>query len=358
MADIKQIEIFKQGAKAWNQWRLTNPEITPDLSDIDFERDVHTYESRYDMPSFSGYNLSGMKLNRISARNSTFTNCNFSNSSMSFSDLCFSMFMVCDFCETTMRVTKVGSSEFFDCDFTRSDLSYCSAEETDFSGSHFVQSNLSNMSLVKTNFSHTVIDGARVYGISAWDLNLTESFQENIYISEEGSHITVPSVELAQFISLLINNSKVRDFIDTISSKMVLLLGRFTPERKLILDKIKKELESRNYLPVIFDFEGPANRDVGETIITLASLSKFVIADISSPKSIPQELESIVPTFPSLPIQPLIDELQTEYGMFDRFKRYPWVLQKINYSDNEVEKVVDGIVSNCEKYISDSKTPV
>lgn len=274
---------------------------------------------------------------------------------MSFSDLCFSSFQSCDFSSAVMAVTKIGSASFNSCDFTKSDLSYCSAEDTDFSDSKFILSKLSNMSLVKANFSNTIIDRARVYGISAWDLDLTSSDQKNIYILEEGTNITVPSIELAQFISLLINNTKIRDFIDTITSKMVLILGRFTPERKIILDELKNELQRRDYLPVIFDFEGPTNRDVGETIISLASLSKFVIADISSPKSIPQELESIVPKFPSLPIQPLIDDNQIEYGMFNRFSRYPWVQEKVSYSRNEIVHLVDVITSNCENYISNDK---
>lgn len=355
MSNPAHIDIFKQGPTVWNTWREENPNIKPDLSDINFESDVHTYESFYDTPQFEDYDLSKMQLNRIVARNSHFFNCDFSGSHMSFSDLCFSSFQSCDFSSAVMAVTKIGSASFNSCDFTKSDLSYCSAEDTDFSDSKFILSKLSNMSLVKANFSNTIIDRARVYGISAWDLDLTSSDQKNIYILEEGTNITVPSIELAQFISLLINNTKIRDFIDTITSKMVLILGRFTPERKIILDELKNELQRRDYLPVIFDFEGPTNRDVGETIISLASLSKFVIADISSPKSIPQELESIVPKFPSLPIQPLIDDNQIEYGMFNRFSRYPWVQEKVSYSRNEIVHLVDVITSNCENYISNDK---
>jgi hypothetical protein len=43
--------------------------------------------------------------------------------------------------------------------------------------------------------------------------------------------------------------------IDTIGSKVVLILGRFTEERKPVLDKLRNELRRRNYLPVMFDFE-------------------------------------------------------------------------------------------------------
>lgn len=351
MAVAEHVEIFKKGPQAWNAWRDENPDVRPDLSDIDFEKDVHTYQSTYDMPEFAGYNLSYMNLNRITARNSHFIHCFLVGSDLHFSDICFSFFQNCSFVGASLAVTKIGSAEFYACDFTDADLSYCSAEETSFLGSRFISTKLSNMSLVKTDFTDTIIDKARVYGVSAWDLILNGSRQSNIYIEEEGTSITVPTIELAQFISLLVNNSKIRDVIDTITSKVVLILGRFTEERKAILDTIKEELQNRGYLPVLFDFEGPSSRNVTETIITLASLAKFVVADISSPKSIPQELTSIIPQFPSLPVQPIIEKTQREYGMFEHFKAFPWVLDQVPYDEDNIHSLVEIIVSNCERHL-------
>lgn len=355
MAVAEHVEMFKKGPQAWNAWRDENPDVRPDLSDIDFEKDVHTYESTYDMPEFTGYNLSYMNLNRITARNSYFIRCFLAGSDLHFSDICFSFFQNCSFEGASLAVTKIGSAEFHECDFTNADLSYCSAEETNFSGSKFISTKLSNMSLVKTDFTDTVIDEARVYGVSTWDLVLDGSRQSNIYIEEEGTSITVPTIELAQFISLLVNNSKIRDVIDTITSKVVLILGRFTEERKAVLDIIKEELQNRGYLPVLFDFEGPNSRNVTETIITLASLAKFVVADISSPKSIPQELTSIIPQFPSLPVQPIIEKTQREYGMFEHFKAFPWVLDQVSYDEDDIHSLVEIVTKNCEGRLA-SKT--
>ncbi|RSD30463.1 pentapeptide repeat-containing protein [Vibrio pectenicida] len=351
MAVKEQIDIFKQGPEVWNKWRQEYPHIAPDLSDADFESDLHTYESMFDMPAFVGFDLRKTNLNRITARNSTFTNCEFAGSNFHFSDLCFSYFHNCNFERSSLAVTKIGSAEFINCNFFKADLSYCSAEETNFTGSNLDDAKLSNMSLVKTCFNDTTINGARVYGVSAWDLSLENCQQSSIYIEESGTSITVPTIELAQFISLLVNNSKIRDVIDTITSKVVLILGRFTPERKAVLDTMKVQLESKGYLPVLFDFDGPSNRDVTETVITLALLSKFVVADISSPKSIPQELTSIVPHFPSVPVQPVIEKSQLEYGMFEHFKRYPWVLEQLAYSDDKIGALVELVVQKCEEHI-------
>ncbi|HIF9433785.1 TPA: pentapeptide repeat-containing protein, partial [Photobacterium damselae] len=130
MAVLEHVEIFKQGSQAWNAWRDKNPEIRPDLSDIDFEKDVHTYKSMYDTPEFADYDLSYMNLSRITARNSYFFRCSFSGSDLNFSDICFSFFQNCKFDGVSLAVTKIGSAEFIECDFTNSNLSYCSAEET------------------------------------------------------------------------------------------------------------------------------------------------------------------------------------------------------------------------------------
>jgi hypothetical protein len=156
-----------------------------------------------------------------------------------------------------------------------------------------------------------------------------------IITPDKEATITVDTLEVAQFIYLLLNNQKIRDVIDTITSKVVLILGRFTDERKKVLDAIRDELRKRNYSPVLFDFEKPANRDITETVSTLAHMARFVIADITDAKSIPQELKTIVPNLPSVPVLPLILNTQHEYGMFEHFTRFPWVLPIYRYEDEE-----------------------
>src|ERR1700693_2962645 len=59
-------------------------------------------------------------------------------------------------------------------------------------------------------------------------------------------------------IELLLNNPKIRDVIDTIAKKAVLILGRFTPERKAVLDDLREALRIHGYLPILFDFEKPS----------------------------------------------------------------------------------------------------
>ena len=144
--------------------------------------------------------------------------------------------------------------------------------------------------------------------------------------------ITVDDIEVAQFIYLMLNNRKIRKVIDTITSKIVLILGCFTKERKAVLDALRDELRKRNYLPVLFDFSKPTSRTTDETITLLARMARFVIADISDAKSVLQELEAIVKELPSVPVQPVIIASQDEPGMFDSYRPYPWFLPVHRYN--------------------------
>jgi hypothetical protein len=139
-----------------------------------------------------------------------------------------------------------------------------------------------------TDCEGATLSGCRVYGISAWDVKLQGAIQSNLVITHgsEEPAIQVDNLEVAQFVYLLLNNKKIREVIGTVGKKAVLILGRFTPERKAVLDTIRNVLRQHGYLPILFDFEKPSTRNLQETIGTLAGMSRFILADISDPKSI------------------------------------------------------------------------
>ena len=81
---------------------------------------------------------------------------------------------------------------------------------------------------------------------------------------------------------------------------------------------MRKELRKHNYLRILFDFELPERRNVTETVTLLARMARFVIADLTDPSSIPQELQAIVPSV-RVPVQPLLLEGSSLYSMFKDF---------------------------------------
>jgi hypothetical protein len=159
--------------------------------------------------------------------------------------------------------------------------------------------------------------------------------------------ITVDNIKVAQFIYLLLSNQEIRDVIDTITSKAVLILGRFTEERKAILHAIRDELRKpdHNYLPIVFDFQPSAYQSTIETIKTLAGMARFVIADLTDARSVLQELQAIVPGLPSVAVRLLIKKSEHEYGMLDFIRRYKSVVED-TYQYENLEEVIASIKEN------------
>jgi hypothetical protein len=145
--------------------------------------------------------------------------------------------------------------------------------------------------------------------------------------------VTVDDLEVAQFVYLLLHNEKIRRVIDTVGKKGVLLLGRFTEGRVMVLERLRDELRKRGYLPIVFNFDKPETKDFTETVRLPAGLSKFVIADITNPKSAPLELQATVPEI-MVPFCPIIEEGEKPFAMLQDLwiKHRDWVFEPIYYS--------------------------
>lgn len=215
----------------------------------------------------------------------------------------------------------------------RPDLSRADLREANFRGADLTEADLQYATLVRTDFSQATLAESVVYGISAWDIKLADAIQTNLSINRPGEPlITVDNLEVAQFLYLMLHNDKIRQVVDTLTSKVVLILGRFTPQRKAVLDALREALRQRNYVPVLFDFEGPVSLNTTKTVTLLARMARFIIADLTEPSSIPQELHAIVPDV-MVPVQPLLLEGTRHHSMFPDFlHKYQWVLPIYRYA--------------------------
>lgn len=311
MANQDHVAIFDEGVGAWNRWREDCPDVRPDLKHLHrMNADIRSYNLREADLSWSDLlssDLSGAKLQRanlegMDARDAKFVGADLTEA-------------ICS--ETTLLRTN----------FTRAIL-----QDTDLSESSMVKANLLGATLIRT----------RVYGVSAWDVVVDEkpvNPHEFIVTPRGQSDVTVENLEVAQFVYLLLENAKLRDVMNTIGSKAVLVLGCFTG-RKDVLEAIRTRLRQCGYLPIIFDFERPSNRDFTETVMTLAGLSRFIIADLTDPKSVPLELHAIVPNY-SIPIAPIIEGEEEPFSMFRDLwqKNRDWVLDPLRYKS--IQELLD-----------------
>jgi uncharacterized protein YjbI with pentapeptide repeats len=395
VANSQQVAILKQGSKAWNAWRSEHANQLIDLkganlswlrsdqidvslcavSDDDVFRYVLSAETLHGPgietlrfmdgsadPTLAGAwladadlsecqlmaahlvqadlryaELGNTKLRWADLASAALWNANLSGADLIASNLQNAVLTEANLVGADLRGAKLRRADLrwanlCGADLSQSDLSHVLLTGANLCGANLSRSDLSHAVLVGANLEGSKIRNSLVYGVSAWDLKLKGAIHSDLSIRRD-EPVTVDSLELAQFICLLLSDGKIRDVIDTITSKVVLVLGRFTPERKAVLDAIRDQLRVHNYIPVVFDFTGPSSRDATETIRTLAHMARFVIADITEARSVPQELMAIVPNLPSVPVQPLLLASETEYGVFQHFRRYPWVLEPFLYDD-------------------------
>jgi uncharacterized protein YjbI with pentapeptide repeats len=373
--DAEVERVFK-----WNLWRVENRDVVPDLSgawlhgldlsEADFNganlkaaslvganlsdsyfieanlSEADLERAQFREGSFRGANFSGARFGERLLEGNTFggahlakmdfAGANFTRAYLFAADFYGAELADANFEGSTLTHANFSTANVCNADFSGAGMSGTNFAWADARGAKFCGALMRGASLVEAKLQNADLSGARVYGISAWDVEVEGTNQSNLVITRDGkSTITVDNLEVAQFIYLLLNNKKIRDVIETIGKKAVLILGNFKPERKRVLDSLREALRARGYLPILFDFDVPTNRDITETVSALAHLSRFIIADITDARSIPQELQAIVPNLPSVPVKPLLLASQGEYGMFEHFKRYPQVLETELYEDED-----------------------
>ena len=264
---------------------------------------------------------------------------NFHKATLIKADLRFGDHEGADFSDAEMDKADLGASNLRGAKFDRAMLEEIEFRGGVLDGASFVDADLSSASLVEVSVQGTNFTGARIYGVAAWDMTGEPASQKDLIISKrtEGA-ITTDELEVAQFLYLMYNNKKIRNVLNTIQAKSVLILGRFTPpERKAVLDGLREKLREKNLLPIVFDFDRPDDRDYTETVQTLAGMSLFVIADVTSPKSTPLELEATAKQF-KIPILPIIDVTVDErpFAMLqDLQNNLDWVLKTRGYRGKE-----------------------
>jgi hypothetical protein len=331
MANDEHIAQLKKGVAAWNAWRKENPNIQPELNGA----------------VLCGANLINADLSRAKLINANLLDADLGGANLINADLSYAnlrdanLRAWADLSGANLAWASLAGANLTGADLTEANLSGANLFKTDLSEAKLGGADFRNARLVDTDLTGADLTGCRVYGVSAWDLKLEGAKQQNLVIKrptthridgdiEYGPEITVDNIEVAQFIYLLLHNEKIRRVIDTITSKTVLILGRFTAERKAVLDAVREELRKHDYLPILFDFDVPATRDITETVSLLARMARFIIADLTDPSSIPKELEAIVPGL-AVPIQPLLEGASRPYAMFKDYWNYDWVLPVYRY---------------------------
>jgi hypothetical protein len=319
MANQEHVHILEQGAEAWNTWREEHPEIIPDLAEVDF----------YAHEELIGANFKQANLHRAF---------------FDETDLRAACFIGANLREANFSRARLEGANMCNADLEKADLSGAELDEALFDGARLVATNfqyanlrsvsLTNAHLMKTNFRNANLTGCHVYGVSLWNIDVEGAIQRDLVITEEHEPtITVDNFEVALLVSLLLRRRTVRDSFEISGKKLVLILGNLSANRNAFLAPLRNALFRHNLYSLTLDVGPSGAEDATVTIETLAHLARFIIADLTNTEDLSQALHTLIPRFPSIPVQPIIQANIVEDALFESFEQYPSVLPILFYQD-------------------------
>jgi hypothetical protein len=348
VGDPKHIEVLTKGVDYWNRWRTTNPDETPRLSGADLRGfDLrHINLEGADLSSIEGYgidlyhaNLRCANLRRAFLQSAKLfkvdlNGADLTGASLAYADLGMARLRNARLINANCMNCDLSASDFSGADVSSANLNYARLFDTNLSGATLVETSLMATLLIRVNLKGATLRDCRVHGAAVWKIQTDEhTTQANLIVTDfNDPTVTTDSLEVAQLIHLLISTAAIRDVINSMTGRAVLLLGRFTRDRMDVLSAIADRLRELGDLPIIFNFDKPVDRSVSETLRILAGLSKFVIADLTDPKSTPYESHITVPDM-AIPFVPIIQQGQSAFSMFEDLYDYDWLLEGFAYQN-------------------------
>ena len=286
MADQEQVILLRHSVAEWNEWRKQNPDEPVDL------REANLAGAVLSGADLRGANLTGADLCKANLSDAKFAgailrsariaNAIMHRATLSDADMIQSVLTGADLSGANLSAARLSFAYLGDAKLCNADLNGASLYST---------------TLIRTDVQGAVLSNAIVFCVNAWDLKGIPKAQENLIITDyREPTVSVDDLEVAQFIYLLLNREKLRNVVNAMTQKGVLILGRFGDGGLEVLQAVAARIRKMGYLPMLFDFERTESRDFTETVKTMVGLARFVIADLSGP-SVLKELEATVPDF-------------------------------------------------------------
>jgi len=262
----------------------------------------------------------------------------------------------CNLVAADLRHSHLAHARLSNADLSRAklhvaDLHGASLRKATLVGADLSDANLRHANLSGANVRGATFTGCRIYGTGLWALqgeprrasDMRVSVSKEDDPSSDKPYLFADSLSSAQFLFLMLDSKQISGAFDDLNRHVVLILGRFSDGHLERLKFMRKQLVSKgHYVPILFDFEKLKRRSLTEAIGAFAHLALFIIADLTDPRSIPQELSHIVPFLPSVPVVPLAPSKKDVYSMFEHFRRYTWVLDLVEYGDEDnLKKIFD-----------------
>lgn len=360
MANPEHLDLISKGVDSWNGWRSEHLDVYPDLSGANLAN-AQLAGARLNVTSLNDADLRGTDLSGSPMAGAQLVGAKLSGSTGKKANLWEANCRGADFRDASFSEADFSYANLTIANLTKADLSFATLShavllETDFTEATLRDADLQASILVRTKLSGANLNGCAVYGASVWDVETDEgtSQSELIISPADESPVVVDDLEVAQFIYLLLDREKVRDIIDAVTRRGVLLLGRFGDGGLALLQALAgwlRKPENGGYLPLLFDFPRPESKTYTDTIRTLAGLARFVIVDLSGP-SVPQEITATVDLY-EIPFVPILEQKREDWSMFRDFLVKERVLEPIRFTDQDhlIGLLAEEVIAPAERLI-------
>ncbi|HEV2582628.1 MAG TPA: pentapeptide repeat-containing protein, partial [Ktedonobacteraceae bacterium] len=216
------------------------------------------------------------------------------------------------------------------------DLQDATLRGANLSGANLQGANLRYTVLADADLSGADLTGCAIYGVSAWNTRLHGAIQARLDLTDSPAPghpvsqpaITVGHLAAAQLLHLLSQNAYTPAVHSALSRHIVLILGRFPPERQQTLQAIRHDLWERNYVPVFVDVLALEEQAHAGLIDVLIGMASGVLVDLSDAPY----AEVMFPRRP-IPVQPVLVEGQVAREVFPLF--YHQLLPLSRYESTE-----------------------
>ena len=260
MLTESHLEILMQGASAWNAWRTANPSLQPKLRNADLTgADLRGFDLCFVGGFGGGVDLRGAKLNKADLTGADLRCADLSGATLEYANLRGANLGGTDLAGAILGHADLSNAQLGD--FVGADLrdamlhgvraasvdgSYADLSGANLCGAVFTQVDLQNARLNSANVAGATFSDCRVFGIAAWDLKGTPAKQSGLFVTpiwadlrpptardmsmreeQYESALTMDSLELAPLVFSLIQRDRFGDLINTLTSKVILILGRF-----------------------------------------------------------------------------------------------------------------------------------
>jgi uncharacterized protein YjbI with pentapeptide repeats len=370
-------ESLRRGsARFWNQWRRNHPRVVPDLRGVvlagKWLRRFNFDRARLDGGVLDRADLGAARLERASLRGATLDNANLTAArgrqvNLSGARMRDATLRLGDFRGATLLAgTYMRHVNGREADFSRAKLPGANLAEADltlacFDGADLTGAHLDDAILNRTSFLGARLRTASVSGTFIRRVETDRKTDQRdlrvdvrvVWDRPRGQMVEfdhADDLRLAQFHDVVDERGAVAFLISAGAKRVVLILGRFLPRRKRVLDRLAEALRARGKIPVVFDFPGPSERELSDTVRFIAAMSQFIVVDLTNASSVPLELQATIPDL-MVPVLPIVESGQAVFAMFsDLQRRYTWIQPTVSYrsADQLVRHVDEAIIDRAK----------